>query len=380
MSEGESADLYLLCASSPRADDAARIPATAWPGVLERAKAHKVANLAFARWADTVAVVPDEVRAARRWATAQNLAFSGRLIEVLDALDAHHIETLPFKGPLLAELVFGGIANRSFSDLDILVPRQDLLRACQLLVRVGYLPSSGAVLEEEVQRTLRGGHHVVLQHEAHGTCVEVHWEMSGRYLPVALDFATVRPFLGRAAFLDRRVWTLSPEAALLYHCVHGAREYWRILDHVVCVAWQWDRVPPDWDLFLDLAKRWGASQIALTGVGLAAAVFGLELPPSVAGLLARSASVRRLVARQRERILQEDRLTVLRLRYLPEFLRMHWVHLGDPVHFGRWVALRLTSSGAEDVTPITGGEPGGRPVSSPKRRWLRSGILAPRRR
>ena len=380
MSEGESADLYLLCASSPRADAAARIPAAAWPGVVERAEAHKVANLGFARWADTVAVVPAAVKTARRRAMARNLAFSGRLIEVLDALDAHRIEALPFKGPLLAELVFGGIANRSFSDLDILVPRQDLLRACRLLGGLGYLPSSGAALDEEVRRTLRRGHHVVLQHEAHGTCVEVHWEMSGRYLPVALDFATVRPFLGRVAFLDRRVWSLSPEAALLYYCVHGAREYWRILDHVVCVAWQWDRAAPDWDLFLDLARRWGASQIALTGVGLAAAVFGLEPPPSVAGPLERSASVRRLVARQRARILQEDRLTMLRLRYLPEFLRMHWVHLGDAVHFGRWVVLRLTSSGAEDVTPITAAEPGVRPVSSPKRRWLRSGILAPRRR
>ena len=87
--------------------------------------------------------------------------------------------------------------------------------------------------------------------------------------------------------LDRPGLKYSPTAlALLYLCVHGAKEYWRLLDHVVCVAWQLDRRPPDWDRVLDLAKRWGAERILLTGLGLAARLFEVPLPEAIAGMIA----------------------------------------------------------------------------------------------
>ena len=336
---------------SPRALAAARIPDAAWPEVFARAASHKVSNLVLERWWRVTHDLPGDTRAVRRGAAVQNLAFEARLLELLALLETHRIEALPFKGPLLAETVFGGLCNRNFGDLDILVPGDDLPRACRLLVDLGYRPLGGVSLEDYLRITLRGGHHVGLQHERHGTYVELHWEMAGRYLPVALDFATVRPFLDRVDYRGREVWNLGPELGLLYLCVHGAREYWRILDHVVCVAWHLERRPPDWDALLDLAQRWGGEKILLTGLGLAATLFDLVLPDRIAVLIHGSPGVRRLIARQSQRIFEDDRLAMLRLRTLPEFLRMHWTQLGDPVHFARWMALRLTTTAVEDLEP-----------------------------
>ena len=346
----ETLDQLLLDACSPHAEAAkTRVPPQAWPELLARAEAHKVSNLVLARWETRTSDLSEDVRARRRRAAAGNLAYAGRLLELISLHEKAGIPALPFKGPVLAETVFGGIPNRSFRDLDLLVPRAELGRACILLIDLGYRPLHDVGLAEYLRITLRGGHHVGLRHQRHGTHVELHWEMAGRYLPVDLDWETVEPFLGGVGFCEREVLTLSPETGLLYLCVHGAKEYWRILDHVVCVAWHLERRPPDWNRVLDLARRWGGERILLTGLGLAAQLFEVTLPKAIAGMITVSPAVRRLVERQSRRIFAEDRLTTLRLDSLPEFLRMHWTQLGDPVHFLRWVARRMTTPAVEDL-------------------------------
>jgi hypothetical protein len=346
----EPLDQLLLRACHPHGEGTeTRIPPPAWPDLLARAEAHKVSNLVLARWETLASDLPEDVRARRRRAAAGNLAYAGRLLELLSLLEEAGIPAAPFKGPVLAETVFGGIPNRSFGDLDLLVPREELGRACGLLLDLGYRPLFDVALAEYLRITLRGGHHIGLRHERHGTYVELHWEMAGRYLPVALDWVTVEPFLECVGFCGRDVRTLAPEPGLLYLCVHGAKEYWRILDHVVCVAWHLDRRPPDWDRVLDLARRWGGERILLTGLGLAALLFEVTLPKAIAGMIASSPGVRRLVEHQGRRIFEDDRLTTLRLDRLPEFLRMHWTQLGDPVHFVRWAARRMTTPEVEDL-------------------------------
>jgi hypothetical protein len=343
-------DQLLLDACSPHAEAAkTRVPPLAWPELLARAEAHKVSNLVLARWETLTSELPEDVRARRRRAAAGNLAYAGRLLELIALLEKAGIPALPFKGPVLAETVFGGIPNRSFGDLDLLVPRAELGRACRLLMDLGYRPLYDAPLAEYLRITLRGGHHIGLRHERHGTYVELHWEMAGRYLPIPLDWETVEPFLERVGFCGREVLALAPEPGLLYLCIHGAKEYWRLLDHVVCIAWQMDRRPPDWDRVLDLARRWGGERILLTGLGLAVRLFEVTLPKAIAGMITGSPSVRRLVERQSRCIFAEDRLTTLRLDSVAEFMRMHWTQLGDPVHFVRWAARRMTTPAVEDL-------------------------------
>lgn len=372
----EPLDQLLLHACSPHAKAArTRIPPRAWPELLVRAEAHKVSNLVLARWGSLTSNLPEDVRARRRRAAAGNLAYAGRLLGLLSLLEQAGIRAAPFKGPVLAETVFGGIPNRSFGDLDLLVPRAELGQACRLLIDVGYRTLYDAELEEYLRITLRGGHHIGLRHVRHGTYVELHWEMAGRYLPVALDWETVEPFLERVGFCERDVWTLAAEPGLLYLCVHGAKEYWRILDHVVCVAWQLDRRPPDWDRVLDLARRWGAERILLIGLGLAALLFEVTLPKEIAGMIASSPGVRRLVEHQGRRLFEDDRLTTLRLDRLPELLRMHWTQFGDPVHFVRWAARRMTTPEVEDLerggpSPQVGDD-------SPKRAYQVADMRAP---
>ena len=264
---GRSAlDQYLLKACSPREQEASGIPEDAWPEVMERARRHKVPNLVLDRLVRNLAAPGEAFVSERRGAAARSLFFSAWLLETMAVFDEHRIDALCFKGLLLSETVFGGPDIRTFGDIDILVPKRELERAARLLMERGFRLPNDVALADYLAATFQGGHHLVLQHDERGVVVELHWEMSGRYLPVDLDFPTVQPFLERAGFRGREMWNLGPEIGPLYLCVHGAKEYWRILDHVVCVAWHLERRPPDWEAMFELAERWGAVNILLVGL------------------------------------------------------------------------------------------------------------------
>ncbi|GAG91885.1 unnamed protein product, partial [marine sediment metagenome] len=51
----------------------------------------------------------------------RNLFLTGKLLRLLELLKDNGILAVPFKGPVLAESVYGDLSLRQFADLDILV-------------------------------------------------------------------------------------------------------------------------------------------------------------------------------------------------------------------------------------------------------------------
>ncbi|NET52279.1 MAG: nucleotidyltransferase family protein, partial [Merismopedia sp. SIO2A8] len=70
--------------------------------------------------------------------TLHNLFLSQELLKILKLFEANDISAIPFKGPVLAAWAYGNLALRQFSDLDILVNKQDFPRARDLLISQGY--------------------------------------------------------------------------------------------------------------------------------------------------------------------------------------------------------------------------------------------------
>src|SRR5215218_2458387 len=67
-----------------------------------------------------------------------NLSLTRELLRLLRVFETHGIAAVPYKGPVLATFAYGNLALREFGDLDILVRRQDILRAGELLASSGY--------------------------------------------------------------------------------------------------------------------------------------------------------------------------------------------------------------------------------------------------
>ena len=73
--------------------------------------------------------------------SAFGLLFTGELLRLLAALDADGVEAVPFKGPALAQALYGHLALRQFCDLDILVREADVWRASRSSKRTASSPT-----------------------------------------------------------------------------------------------------------------------------------------------------------------------------------------------------------------------------------------------
>src|SRR5204862_195907 len=118
----------------------------AWSSLLHAAQAHGVMPLLSWHLSRSCADgVPEstlsELRDRFRLNAARNLFFAGELLKLLTLLQRAGIKAIPFKGPTLAVLAYGNLALRTFGDLDLLLRRNDIPRARDLLAAEGYHPA-----------------------------------------------------------------------------------------------------------------------------------------------------------------------------------------------------------------------------------------------
>ncbi len=69
---------------------------------------------------------------------ARNMVLTNELLKVLDLLNTRNILAVPFKGPVLADVVYGSDSLRIFSDIDILVQASEAVSALKVLQGAGY--------------------------------------------------------------------------------------------------------------------------------------------------------------------------------------------------------------------------------------------------
>ncbi len=70
--------------------------------------------------------------------SALNILLTHELQKLLALFADNDVRAVPYKGPALALQLYGNVALRQFSDLDILVHPRDVLRARDLLLAEGY--------------------------------------------------------------------------------------------------------------------------------------------------------------------------------------------------------------------------------------------------
>jgi putative nucleotidyltransferase-like protein len=215
-------------------------------------------------------------------AARRKRAMARELAQMLELFDANGIEAIPYKGPALAESVYGDVALREFGDLDILLRPRDVLRAKALLQARGYVPEYP--LEPAVEAAfLRSSaqYHLVMVHEERGM-VELHWKTDPDFQVERIDDERWWAGLQRAPFGEGAVRCFSPEETLLILCVHGSKHYWNALGWLVDVA-EWLRQHPrmDWGWIGQAAQRLGCTRRVDLGLALAQRLLGAHLPQQV---------------------------------------------------------------------------------------------------
>jgi len=252
------------------------------------------------------AAVLDDLRSRFEENARRNLALTAELRLVLELLEEHRIVAIPYKGPMLASVVYGNLALRQFSDLDILVHKSDVLRAKNLLVSRGYKPTLRLTRAQETAY-LESNHEYVLWHER-GVLLEVHWAFGPRLFSFAFDPEGVWARAERTSLAGAMVLTLSPEDLLLILCMHHSKDGWVRLEWICGVAElirRHERM--NWRWVIGQADTLGMRRMLFLGLYLASDVVGAALPEHVLRTVQADRSVRGLARQVRKRLFVERR-------------------------------------------------------------------------
>jgi hypothetical protein len=240
----------------------------------------------------------------------RNLYQIVELMGLLKDLGDGGVPAIPFKGPVLAEQVYGNLALREFSDLDVLVKPEHVDRASTILRDRGYAPwyePSGA--RHRVARAVE--YALPFSRARDRMSVDLHWAFARKFFTADLDEELVwdRAVMGQ---LQRRDALLLPPALTpIVLAVHGAKHG----------PYPWPRVkwiadmagiagitsPEDWQEALVLARQLGVRRMLLLGVALAERVLDAAVPPLIARALDDDPAARRLAVDVERWLLFESR-------------------------------------------------------------------------
>ena len=207
----------------------------------------------------------------------KSLRLTHELVRILDCLESHGIPAIPYKGPVLAKAVYGDIALRRFSDLDILIHATDVPGAKAAVYELGYTPTLH-LNEAEQAAHVASGHEWSFDGPLGRNLLEIQWRVLPRFY--AVEFS-IESFFQRALRVDlggSSVRTLAPEDLLLVLCVHTAKHVWSRLSWLCDIAETMRSQPIDYISAYRTAKGLGIEKIVAVNFLLQTQLLGVPLP------------------------------------------------------------------------------------------------------
>jgi hypothetical protein len=236
--------------------------------------------------------------------TISNLLLASELRSLLDRFEAAGIKAIPFKGPTLAAYAYGDLALRQFHDLDLLLRRDDVLAAKNLLVESGYRAEhrfsqaqEAALLRSECEYTFKGSVYVELQ-----------WEIVPANFAFTINDAALWQRVREIEVEGLCLPMLAPEDLLLILCAHGTKHNWTRLAWIADVAEVLRHGGEiNWPALLERARKLGGTRMLCLGTGLAHHLLGASLPVTLARKIANDHKIRQLITEVSGRLFIEGR-------------------------------------------------------------------------
>src|SRR5262249_2091104 len=158
---------------------------------------------------------------------------------------------------------------------DLLILRSDFTKAQDLLIAQGYRPE--LLLNGRRARVFAEACNVMaFWNPEKEISVELHWELSPKYMPFSPDFQRLSRRMAPAHPGGQQVMTLSPEDLLVYLCAHGAKHAWERMSWVADVAGLIHRRSDlNWEDVCALAVEQRCERVLALGLRLARDLAGI---------------------------------------------------------------------------------------------------------
>ena len=258
-----------------------------WQYLTRIADKHAVLSLLYSRINNTCPeALPELILKQWRWnfqSTAQrNLSLTAELVNLLKLLKQQNITALPYKGPVLASLIYKNVALRRFGDLDIIVQQQDIFAVRELLIAQGYRPDKEMTDAELVKYLNSKTEHTYdFIHEDKNVFLEIHWRIAPKYItPIAAK--DLWPDLEPFSLAGTTINNLPLEDWLPILCVHGSRHVWERFSWLCDIATLIHKNPDiNWEKVIQQADNWGCQRMLFLGLFMVHDLFDVDLPVEV---------------------------------------------------------------------------------------------------
>jgi hypothetical protein len=272
---------------SPRSEptEAREVPQCDYRAVADLADAHGIGPLLHGclRGQASRPAIPPEIlrRLGGRYiaAAGANTRLYHELAAFADEFAARGAELIALKGAHLAQGVYGDIGLRPMCDLDLLIRRETLPAAEEILARRGYIPYR----PEQRQRYEQEHFHIV--HRKGRIQIELHWNIIGPEHPLAGELEGLWLRSRPACLAGKAVRVLAPADLILHLCVHAACCHGFMLtlrplcDIAECIRHFGGEI--DWPALDDAARRCGVVRSVNACLLLARKILSAPLPPDV---------------------------------------------------------------------------------------------------
>jgi hypothetical protein len=296
-----------------------------WKLLIEQAELHRLVPLFY--WHVTKSLgfgfpveVAQELDQRFRANVARTLLLVRDLVSTVELLGNRGIQVIPFKGPVLADNLYGHAALRDCVDLDILVRSGDMPEAIRVLVSAGY--HAPTELPPARQNAFIATQYEFGMLSPAGTLVELQWRIVPRYFSLALPEDQYWSRIQSQTVGGRKVNSLSDEDLLLLLCFHGGKHGWTKLIWLADVAELVTSNPQlDWEYVLYNARRAGGLRMLLLAFILANRFLGAAIPGALEQPLSQDSIAKRIAGDLSRNLLAgeypayvESQLYLLRVR------------------------------------------------------------------
>jgi len=255
-----------------------------WQKVISMAMRHRVLPILHQQLESGMDGVPEPVRAKLQDLylsnAGRNIARTAELLRLLRMFKSQGLSVMSFRGPVLAESLYGDTALRQFSDLDLLIQSNDVVSVSKILVSDGYEPHF-QLNERQEQALIRFRTERCFIRSADQLTVDLHW----RLLPKPFAFEDSDALWIRCVRITvqgSELLTLADEDMVLFLCIHGAKHGWDQLA-LLCDLVEMMRARPNlnWDEILRRAQKAGKRRMVVVGLLLIDELLGVPVPDPV---------------------------------------------------------------------------------------------------
>ena len=253
-----------------------------WDAFIDLAYEHGVFPLVYKALKQHEELISQNVLHSMKMANMdivkENMLMSAELIKVMKLLEQNGIKAIAFKGPTLAQLAYGDIALRQYSDLDILIKYSELQTAMEVLQNNDYLLDKDEKFKISKQNSI---YHDVTFYSSSNISIELHWQLFSNEFKTDFTILPINKNIQTIQISNHTLVSLRPAYLIIYLCIHGAKHNWERLEWLVDISKLIQTQQLDWKYIVDLVEKSKTQKIVFSTLHLVHTYFNTPLEKNI---------------------------------------------------------------------------------------------------